>query len=138
MSLVVCDPAGHPVLRVASLVSRPMTEAGITAPGTVGQENLFAVDWTELPLAATPPRHRVAVVGEGARAVATALQDSGVDTHLHPGLDALAAAHTQSGAELPAYVLLPVGDATGEPGNGAGADARDGLAAGPGTPRRAP
>ncbi|MGW9287220.1 type I polyketide synthase [Streptomyces albidoflavus] len=128
VSLVVCDPAGRPVLRVVSLVSRPMTEAGITAPGTVGQENLFAVDWTELPLAATPPRHRVAVVGEGARAVATALQDSGVDTHLHPGLDALAAAHTQSGAELPAYVLLPVGDATGEPGNGAGADARDGLA----------
>nr|WP_241911122.1 type I polyketide synthase [Streptomyces sp. DH-12] len=128
MSLAVADAAGSPVLRVASLVSRPMTEAGIGAPTTAGQENLFVVDWTELPLAAAAPHHRVAVLGEQARAVATALGDSGVDAHVHADLDSLAAVHAESGGGLPAYVLLPVGHVADEPGAAVLPTAQDGLA----------
>ncbi|MCQ8194735.1 SDR family NAD(P)-dependent oxidoreductase [Streptomyces sp. RCU064] len=54
VSLEVTDPAGAPVLSVASLSLRPLSSGRIADTRGVDQDSLYRVDWVEMPLPTAP------------------------------------------------------------------------------------
>ncbi|MGE7391474.1 SDR family NAD(P)-dependent oxidoreductase, partial [Streptomyces sp. NPDC004126] len=102
LSLDIADPAGHPVVSVASLATRTVAAEQLTAAvaGAGHSDALYRLDWTAAPPAAgTPGGPRVTVGGAGAD---------------HADLASLRAA-LDEGAPVPAAVLLH----TGSPAAGA-------------------
>ncbi|MGD1090232.1 MAG: type I polyketide synthase, partial [Verrucomicrobiota bacterium] len=149
LSVLAADPAGVPVITVASLVLRPAGQGGIT--GTA--DALFAAGWTPLPApAGTPAAAAVAVAGQDWLGLGAALAGTGSPVREYPGITALAAA-VAAGDPAPQIVLACAGipgDGGDGGGGGGGGDAaagaraaagqvlglvQDWLAAGPGESR---
>ncbi|AZM94025.1 type I polyketide synthase [Streptomyces sp. W1SF4] len=106
LSLDIADPAGHPVVSVASLATRTVAAEQLTAAvaGAGHSDALYRLDWTAAPpAAATPGAPRVTVGGAGAD---------------HADLASLRAA-LDEGAPVPAAVLLHAGSPAGTPVAGA-------------------
>ncbi|WP_260614053.1 type I polyketide synthase, partial [Streptomyces sp. WAC07061] len=106
LSLDIADPAGHPVVSVASLATRTVAAEQLTAAvaGAGHPDALYRLDWTAAPpAAATPGAPRVTVGGAGAD---------------HADLASLRAA-LDEGAPVPAAVLLHAGSPAGTPVAGA-------------------
>ncbi|MDG9715512.1 type I polyketide synthase [Streptomyces sp. DH24] len=114
-TLRVADPAGEPVAAVQSLLLRPVSAAGIRAPGA--SDNLYRTEWVAAPHcpdADEPlPARRWALLSPDARA-GDPWSAAGVPVTHHRDLDALIAA-LDAGAEVPDVVVL------GVPGAGSGA-----------------
>ncbi|SCL26506.1 Acyl transferase domain-containing protein [Micromonospora pallida] len=63
VTLTLADPAGAPVARIASLVSRPVTADQVRGPGA-GVDSLFDVAWQAVPLG-VPATARAVLLGDG-------------------------------------------------------------------------
>ncbi|MEV6319324.1 SDR family NAD(P)-dependent oxidoreductase [Streptomyces sp. NPDC051776] len=101
LSLDLADESGAPVAAVGAVGLTPADELSLPAPGTPG-DDLFAVEWTELPAAVRPVRRpRVAVVGEG-----PALADA----ERYPDLDACLTAFDDTGGTAPELVFVTCRD----------------------------
>ncbi|MEV5986270.1 type I polyketide synthase [Streptomyces sp. NPDC052051] len=55
VSLTADDPAGRPVVKVDSLVVRPVTLDALRAPADPAADSLFRVEWTAVPAASRAP-----------------------------------------------------------------------------------
>ncbi|MEU6593160.1 SDR family NAD(P)-dependent oxidoreductase, partial [Streptomyces sp. NPDC046881] len=102
-ALTVCDPTGAPVVSVDALTLRPLSAEALRAADGGGRDGLFRVEWTPLPQEpAQPAAGSLAVLGRSGTAAYGA-------TVAYDGLPALVRA-VDAGAEVPPYVLLPVGE----------------------------
>ncbi|WP_194820718.1 type I polyketide synthase [Micromonospora sp. S-DT3-3-22] len=105
VALTLTDQTGAPVARVDSLVLREIDAGQLAAARTGRQEHLYRVDWTPVPLTATPATGRWALVGADEFKVAAALDTVGLLAETHPDLDALTAA-LDAGGVAPDVVLV--------------------------------
>ncbi|KWV29693.1 hypothetical protein AWV63_27180 [Micromonospora rifamycinica] len=105
VALTLADQTGAPVARVDSLVLREIDAGQLAAARTGRQEHLYRVDWTPVPLPATPATGRWALVGVDEFKVSAALDTVGLRAETHPDLAALAAALDAGGA-VPDVVLV--------------------------------
>ncbi|MEV1294075.1 type I polyketide synthase [Pseudonocardia sp. NPDC049635] len=115
VSLRLADGTGAPVADIEALVVRPADPAGpVTRPR---HRELFTTAWT--PVAAGPPPHRVALLGDSGGTLATALTaaltTAGVHVEHYADTASLAMA-TASGTAPPEAVLaVPVADTSHDP-----------------------
>ncbi|WP_432905347.1 SDR family NAD(P)-dependent oxidoreductase [Micromonospora matsumotoense] len=105
VALTLTDGAGLPVARVDSLVLREIEPSQLAAARTGRQEHLYRVDWTPVPLPATPATGRWALVGADEFKVAAALDTVGLRAETHPDLATLTAA-LDAGEAAPDVVLV--------------------------------
>ncbi|MFI9643206.1 SDR family NAD(P)-dependent oxidoreductase [Micromonospora sp. NPDC051925] len=105
VALTLTDEAGDPIARVDSLVLREIDPGQLAAARTGRQEHLYRVDWTPVPLPATPTTGRWALVGADEFKVAAALDTVGLVAEAHPDLSALTAA-LDAGDAAPDVVLV--------------------------------
>ncbi|GHJ09220.1 polyketide synthase [Micromonospora humidisoli] len=105
VALTLTDQDGAPVARVDSLVLREIDAGQLTAARASRQEHLYRVDWTPVPLPATPATGRWALVGVDEFKVAAALDTVGLLAETHPDLTALTAA-LDAGRAAPDVVLV--------------------------------
>ncbi|MFY1627604.1 SDR family NAD(P)-dependent oxidoreductase [Micromonospora sp. WMMD735] len=105
VALTLTDHSGAPVARVDSLVLREIDAGQLTAARASRQDHLYRVDWTPVPLPATPATGRWALVGVDEFKVAAALDTVGLLAETHPDLTALTAALDAGGA-APDVVLV--------------------------------
>ncbi|MEU4371375.1 SDR family NAD(P)-dependent oxidoreductase [Micromonospora chersina] len=123
-ALTATDPAGAPVVEVASLVMRPISRAELGARDAAVADALFHLAWQPLPTPQAPAPVR-----------ATALGGPVGDLPWHADLAALAA-DLDAGTPAPDAVLAPLGRA--EAAREAGALPPDAVPAPPGDTRAAP
>ncbi|MFI1052621.1 SDR family NAD(P)-dependent oxidoreductase [Streptomyces griseoruber] len=98
LRLDLADESGTPVATVGAVALTPVDELPPAASAPAG-DDLFAVDWTALPVAAAPePRPAVAFLGAG---------PAPADADLHPDPDAFFTALADPGAPVPDLVLVP-------------------------------
>jgi acyl transferase domain-containing protein/acyl carrier protein len=100
LRLTAFDGSGQPVLSVDSLVTRAIDPSQLAGARAAGQDSLLAIDWTELPPAASNGRtYRLALLGE--------LEAELPGAERYRDLRALGDAIAE-GAEVPDAVLVPV------------------------------
>ncbi|RLK24966.1 acyl transferase domain-containing protein [Micromonospora sp. M71_S20] len=107
VTLTLTDPAGAPVARIASLVSRPVTAEQVRGAGA-GVDSLFDVAWQAVPVGA-PATGRAVLLGDApadlsglARYGLTELAEAVDAGQLDPGLVLLAAYADDERAPVPA------------------------------------
>jgi malonyl CoA-acyl carrier protein transacylase/acyl carrier protein len=113
LRLVAADESGRPVVRVDSLVLRPVSADQLRTARAGAQRALFGVDWAQI---ATPPEAESAggawavLAGPDAQPVAAGLGEAGVSVSEQASIQDLAAAAT-AGEPVPeaVAVLLPAG-----------------------------
>ncbi|WP_328338430.1 type I polyketide synthase [Micromonospora sp. NBC_00421] len=105
VALTLADQTGAPVARVDSLVLREIDAGQLAAARAGRQEHLYRVDWTPVPLPATPATGRWALVGMDEFKVAAALDTVGLLAETHPDLSTLTTALDAGGA-VPDVVLV--------------------------------
>ncbi|TMR04968.1 SDR family NAD(P)-dependent oxidoreductase, partial [Actinomadura soli] len=127
-SLLVADEGGAPVLGVDELVLRELPSAtGRPADAA----SLFALHWIGRTFDAPAPQGPWAVVGPDGDELRDAVRASGVTVRAHAGLDDLSGS-IDDGAEVPAVVVLKLGEAAAHSGptaTGAAAAAHNGTTA---------
>ena len=131
LSLAAADGAGVPVVSVASLATRPLAAEQLAASRGGLWEALFGVEWVPVPVQATGPADRQAVIGADEMGLAAGLTTAGADVRAYPGLAALAEA-VEAGAPAPEVVLAcaaPAAVGTAAVGTAAVATAAAGTAA---------
>ncbi|PSK96705.1 phosphopantetheine binding protein, partial [Murinocardiopsis flavida] len=108
VSLHATDPAGAPVLTVASLTLRAAAGDHLASAARPGKDDLFTIEWAELPAPAgdAVQADTWAVLGPDALGLAATLDKAGLEVDAYPEPGALAAA-LADGAPVPATVLLP-------------------------------
>ncbi|WP_190127046.1 type I polyketide synthase, partial [Streptomyces inusitatus] len=101
LALQLADTTGAPVAAVDSLMVRPVSADQLGGARAAHHESLFRIDWATVPVPANPrgAGEPLAVLGAGGPAL------PGVDTVVHPDLDALAAA-IDAGGPVPGHVLV--------------------------------
>ncbi|MFB7633539.1 SDR family NAD(P)-dependent oxidoreductase, partial [Streptomyces sp. NPDC056149] len=107
VSVSAVDSAGEPVISIDSLRTRTVTPEQLrAADGGSGafQDSLFHVDWTEIPVSASPSPVSVALVGSDSFGLAEALADTLAVGAEPGGLKALAASEDP----VPNVVLAPI------------------------------
>ncbi|MEL3946483.1 type I polyketide synthase [Streptomyces sp. LNU-CPARS28] len=104
VTLLAADATGQPVVSVASLALRALSEEHLT--GSVRRDALFQVEWTTLdtPADTATQLASAAVLGDGTPDADGALS---FVRHTHADLEALTAA-LDDGAEPPATLFLPL------------------------------
>jgi mycoketide-CoA synthase len=113
-SVTAADPTGMPVVSVDSVIMRKVRVEQTAATRDL-RESLFAVGWVPVRTdpAAPTSRTRLAVVGDDADSLASALAATGADVRSHASLGDLAGA-VASGEIVPDLVLAPItGNSTG-------------------------
>nr|WP_272933129.1 type I polyketide synthase [Streptomyces sp. SN-593] len=133
----LADPAGGPVASVDSVSVRPIAAGALDLirGGAHTVHPLYAMQWVELPVPATVPSGRAALVGEVPPGLAEGLASEGADLHAHPDLAGLSAA-LEAGEPVPQVVFACVGttapggaeDGATDPGASAQAAAESALA----------
>ncbi|WP_308298939.1 SDR family NAD(P)-dependent oxidoreductase [Streptomyces sp. GESEQ-35] len=87
------DATGRPVLDIDELVVRAVLGEQLAVADAEGRAklngSLYEVDWPQLPVPATLPVRRLAVVGEDHAKVVAALESAGGDCDWYPDLPAL-------------------------------------------------
>ncbi|KAB8167950.1 SDR family NAD(P)-dependent oxidoreductase [Streptomyces sp. 3MP-14] len=131
LRLTAAAPSGQPVATVGSLLLRAVTGDQLDAARPRGDQGLFHVEWTQLPLAeaeSTPNRWAVLaddLAHRGGHDLAAALAERGVATTTHADLDALRAALDDNEEPAPAVVAFTVTD--GQAATDGGDAVRDAL-----------
>ncbi|KUN76115.1 hypothetical protein AQJ66_35060, partial [Streptomyces bungoensis] len=106
LRLDLTDPDGAPVATIGAVTLAPAAELPLPSAGVRAGDDLFTVDWAELPGGAGPlPPARVAVLGDGPAPAGAAR---------YSDLDALLTAADDSGAAVPDLVFLPLSGAGGQ------------------------
>ncbi|MGK5520146.1 SDR family NAD(P)-dependent oxidoreductase [Micromonospora sp. URMC 107] len=114
VTLTLADPAGAPVARIASLISRPVTADQVRGTGT-GVDSLFDVAWQSVPAGAPTTAHAV-LLGDDpaglsglARYGLTELAEAVDSGRLDPELVLLAAYADDERAPVPAATRTRLG-----------------------------
>ncbi|GAA2425590.1 type I polyketide synthase [Streptomyces macrosporus] len=117
-SLTVSDPAGAPVLTVASTVLRQLpADAFAAVPGTAHHAGLWHIDWQPVPDADGPRlTGRWAVLAPDTLNLAEALAAGGVTVDTHRDADALSAALDAGGAAPDVLALVCTAHEDGQAG----------------------
>ncbi|SNR59681.1 type I polyketide synthase [Actinomadura mexicana] len=112
VALTAADGTGDPVLRIESLVTRPVEAGRLAAAANRADRSLFRMDWVPLPLPETRAGGGWAVLGEDAPGLAAGLGGAGISAHSYPGMAAFLGA-LAGGAPCPRVVVLPCAAAAG-------------------------
>ncbi|MFE2379692.1 SDR family NAD(P)-dependent oxidoreductase, partial [Streptomyces sp. NPDC059398] len=111
LAMTAADPAGRPVLSVASLITRPVDTDRLRSADMAVADALFTVAWT--PIAGGEPvAGEWALLGTDRFGVAETLEQSGTPVRTFSGL-ADAAAAAEAAEYTPAVVLVCAGGADG-------------------------
>jgi malonyl CoA-acyl carrier protein transacylase/acyl carrier protein len=111
LRLVATNEAGQLVVRVDSLVLRPVSAGQLRAARAGAQQALFGVDWARIATPALAGGRWAVIAGPDARPVISGLAEAGVSVTEHPGVQDLAttAATVREPVPEAVAVVLPAG-----------------------------
>jgi acyl transferase domain-containing protein/D-arabinose 1-dehydrogenase-like Zn-dependent alcohol dehydrogenase/acyl carrier protein len=118
MRLLAVDETGRLVVRVNSLVLRPVSAGQLRAARAGAQQPLFGVDWARLPAPAMTSGTWAVLAGPDAQSVLAGLAAAGVTAAEQAGVRDLAAVVVGEEAAVPETVAVCVPSASGPGADG--------------------